>query len=122
MTGEFSVFDYPRQILHVPITAGETNQSTGAWQPPSTPISAVIAGDIQDLTYRDLQRLPEGEYAIGDRKIFTTVSLTEGDLLQVTEDNGSVSEWSVKTLEKSTHILPKFGVSPRKAYLLKRRV
>ena len=122
MTGEFSVFDYPRQILHVPVSMGETNQTTGAWEPESQLAAATITGDIQDLTARDIQRLPEGEFHIGDRRIFTTAVLADGDLVQVTEDTGSISEWTVKTLERATHILPKFGVSPRKVYLLKRRV
>lgn len=118
----FSVLNFPRQIVHVPQTAGETNQSTGAWTAATQAATAVITGDVQDLTARDLQRLPEGEYQIGDRRIFTASALNDGDILQVTEDTGSVTEWTVKTLERSTHILPKFGVSTRKTYLLKRRV
>lgn len=107
--------------MHVPIAAGETNQETGVWIPPADPVPAIITGDIQDLTYRDLQRLPEGEYTIGDRRIFTAAALCEGDILQITEDDATVSEWTVKTMEKSTHLLQKFGMSPRKSYLLKRR-
>lgn len=117
----FSVFDYPYQILHVPKTAGETNQTTGTWDPGSESTAVAIKGNLQDITVRELQRLPEGEYAIGDRKISTSTFLTEGDVLRVTEPNGTVSSWYVKAKERTSYILPKFGMPLRHVYLLKRR-
>jgi hypothetical protein len=117
----FSVFDYPGQIVHVPFSDGVTNQLTGMWTAPEAPVTATLTGDLQDLTYQDLQKMPEGEYAIGDRRIFTAAALCTGDVLQVTEADGSVSEWTVKALEKTTHIMPKFGLPSRNVYLLKRR-
>ena len=118
----FQVFDYPRQIMHVPITAGSTNQTTGVWQPPATPVSVAITGGLRDLTFQDLQQLPEGKFSIGDRRIITTVPLAEEDLLQVTESDGSVTVWIVKTIERTSYVMPKFGFPQRTAYLLKRHV
>lgn len=117
----FSVFDFPGQILHVPQVAGETNQSTGAWTPASQPSAVAITGSIQDITAKDLQRLPEGEYEIGDRKFSTGASLNAGDLLQITEPDATVTEWTVKERERTSYFLPKFGMPLRHVYLLKRR-
>jgi len=118
----FTVFDSPRSIVHVPQSVGHTSQSTGAWVPGSATTAVAITGDIQDLTYRDLQRLPEGEYTIGDRRIFTAAVLVPDDTLQITEDDGTVTRWQVKTLEKTSHLLAaQCGIS-RRSYLLKRRV
>jgi hypothetical protein len=116
----FSFFNTSRQIMHVPITAGETSQSSGTWQPPAVPVPVAITGDIQDITAKDLQRLPEGEYEIGDCRIITGAILNDGDQLRVTEEDGSVSTWSVKTLEKKTRIMQRLGIAPRRVYLLKR--
>lgn len=118
----FAVFDYPRQIMHVPITVGSTNQSTGVWQPPGIPTPAAITGDLQDIKLQDLQRLPEGIVTLGDRRIITTFALSEGDLLQVTESDSSVSVWIVNTVERASYVMPKFGFPQRTAYLLKRHV
>jgi len=117
----FSVFDYPRSIVHVPKSAGSTNQATGVWVPGTTPVPVPITGDIQDLTYRDLQRLPEGEYTIGDRRIFTSAALDPDDTLQVTEDDGTVSSWQVKTLERKSHLLETMAGVTRRSYLLLKR-
>lgn len=117
----FSVFNDPRQILHVPQVAGETNQTSGTWQAATQPVSVPIKGDIQEITARELQRLPEGEYEIGDCRFFTSAVLADGDLLQVTEGDGSVTVWTVNTLEKKLRFMPKFGIPSRRAYLLKRR-
>jgi len=121
MSDIFSVFDFPGQILHVPQVAGETNQSTGTWTAPATPASIPIKGSIQDITAEDLQYLPEGEYVFGDRKISTAAVLSDGDILQVTEPGGAVSTWTVKTRERTSYFLPKFGMPLRHVYLLKRR-
>jgi len=119
----FSILDYPWQIMHVPITAGETNQSTGTWTPPATPPDPTsITGSIQDITAKDLERLPEGEYEIGDRRFSTSVALNKGDILQVTEFDASVSNWYVKTRERTSYVMQKVGLPLRHTYLLKRQV
>jgi len=117
----FSIFNFPRSIVHVPKSVGSTSQSTGTWVPGSSTTSVPIAGDIQDLTYKDLQRLPEGEYTIGDRRIFTAAVLDPDDTLQVTEDDGAVSSWQVKTLERKGHMIEAMTGMTRRSYLLKRR-
>ncbi len=121
MSDVFSVFDFPGQIMHVPQVAGNTSQSTGAWQPGSQGTSVAIKGNVQDLTVKDLQRLPEGEYELGDRRISTSAILGVGDILEVTETDGIVTKWTVKARERTSYILPKFGMPLRHVYLLKRR-
>lgn len=117
----FSVFDFPGQILHVPQVAGGTSQTTGTWQPGSQQTPVAIKGNVQDLTVRDLQRLPEGVYELGDRKISTSAVLNVDDILQITEPDSVISEWTVKARERTSYILPKFGMPMRHVYLLKRR-
>jgi len=117
----FSVFDFPGQILHVPVTPGGTNQSTGAWGSPAAVTPVPVTGGISDITARDLQRLPEGEYELGDRRFSTGATLTPGDILQVTEPDATVTEWTVKARERTSYIMPKFGMPLRHVYLLKRR-
>lgn len=121
MSDVFSVFDFPGQILHVPQVAGGTSQSTGTWQPGSQQTPVAIKGNVQDLTVKDLQRLPEGEYELGDRRISTSAVLGVGDILEVTETDNSVTKWTVKARERTSYILPKFGMPLRHVYLLKRR-
>ena len=118
----FSILDYPWQIMHVPTTAGGTNQTTGAWTPPATAASVAITGSIQDISVKDLQRLPEGEYEIGDRRFSSSVALNDGDILQVTEFDATVSNWYVKTRERTSYVMQKVGLPLRHTYLLKRRV
>jgi len=116
---EFSVFDYPHQVLHLQVTEGHTDQATGEWVAGST-VETAITGHLQDLTYKDLQRMPEGEYEIGDRRIITDADLESGDLIRVTEPDDTVTEWRVKTRERRAHILAAHDIE-RTSYLLKRR-
>jgi len=122
MDDVFSILDYPWQIMHVPITPGETNQSTGAWTPPATVASVAITGSLQDISVKDMQRLPEGEYEIGDRRFSTLVALNDGDVLQVTEFDATVSNWYVKTRERTSYVMHSVGLPLRHTYLLKRKV
>ncbi len=119
-TTEFDVFDHPHQITHVAVTEGHTDQETGAWVPGTT-TSTAIAGSLEDLTLRDLQRLPEGEYTLGDRRIHTGAHLTPGDHLEVVEPGGTLSRWIVRALEKQTSFLAQYGID-RRTYLLKRLI
>lgn len=118
-TDPFDVFDHPFAIVHVAVTEGHTDQETGAWVPGTT-TSTPIAGSLEDLTLRDLQRLPEGEYTLGDRRIHTSARLTPGDQLEVVEP-GTTSRWTVRTLERQTSFLAHHGID-RRTYLLKRRI
>lgn len=102
-TDPFDVFDHPYQITHVAVTEGHTYQETGAWVPGET-TSTPITGNLEDLTLEDLQRLPEGEYTLGDRRIHTGAHLVPGDRLEVLEPDGTTSRWTVRALEfQSTH-------------------
>jgi len=119
-TTEFDVFDHPHPITHVAVTEGHTDQETGAWVPGTT-TTAPIAGSLEDLTLRDLQSLPEGEYTLGDRRIHTGARLTPGDQLEVLEPDGTTTRWTVRALEKQTSFLAHYDID-RRTYLLKRRI
>jgi hypothetical protein len=62
----FSVFDYPRQILHIPASPGHTDQDTGSWV-PGGPKHRSPSRAISRTSRTGPSALPEGEYAIGDR-------------------------------------------------------
>ena len=67
------------------------------------------------------QRLPEGEYTLGDRRIHTGARLVPGDRLEVVEPDGTTSRWTVRALEKQTSFLVHYGID-RRTYLLKRLI
>lgn len=119
-TDPFDVFDHPHPITRVAVTEGHTDQETGEWVPGTT-ASTAIAGSLEDLTLRDLQRLPEGEYTLGDRRIHTGARLVPGDRLEVVEPDGTPSRWAVRALEKQTSFLVHHGID-RRTYLLKRLI
>ncbi len=119
-TDPFDVFNHPHQIAHVSVTEGHTDQETGEWVPGTTATTA-IAGSLEDLTLKDLQRLPEGEYTLGDRRIHTGAHLAPGDRLEVLEPDGTTSRWAVRALERQTSFLAHYGID-RRTYLLKRRI
>jgi len=112
-----SDFDYPYKIELVRVTEGYTDQSTGEWVEGHEEV-VEVTGHLQEITAKELQRLPEGEYSIGDRRLYTDVDAEVGDVIRITEPDGSVTEWIIKAIEKNYHLLSKYGIS-RKAYLLK---
>ena len=119
-TTEFDIFNHPLPITLVAVTEGHTDQETGEWIPGTT-ASTAIAGSLEDLTLRDLQRLPEGEYTLGDRRIHTGARLVPGDRLEVVEPDGTTSRWAVRAIEKQTSFLAHHGID-RRTYLLKRLI
>lgn len=114
----FDDFDYPYPIQLVRITEGYTDQQTGDYVPGSETVIE-IRGHLQEITAKELQRLPEGEYSIGDRKLYTDADAEIGDVIKITEPDGSITEWIVKAVEKNYHQLSKLGIS-RRSLLLKR--
>lgn len=119
-TDPFSVFDYPQQILWIPITPGYTEQDTGRLHPREEGTPVAITGDLKDITARDLQRLPEGLYELGDRRLTTTQALSPGDLLDITElDGATITRWTIKQQESSTPLLSSVGGILRRTYALK---
>ncbi|MDD4255345.1 MAG: hypothetical protein PHP59_08220 [Methanofollis sp.] len=119
-TDPFSVFDYPQQILWIPITPGYTEQDTGRLHPRGEGPPVAICGDLKDITARDLQRLPEGLYEIGDRRFTTTQLLSPGDFLDITElDGATVTRWTInKQQESSTPLLSSSAGILRRTYAL----
>lgn len=111
--------DYPYSIELVKITEGYTDQGTGEYV-PGTESVIEISGHVQDITAKMLQSFPQGEYSIGDRKIYTDADVEVGDVIRITEGDGSVSEWIVKDFERDYNVLSKHDVV-RKSFLLKRK-
>jgi len=109
-----SEFDWKYPISHISVTEGHTDQETGEWV-AGTETSAAIAGNIEDITLRDLKQYPEGLVDAGDRRIFTSATLSPGDRLQVTEPGGNITVWEVKTQEEKYQLIDE----GRAAYLLK---
>jgi len=112
-------FDYPRTIERIRVTRGYTDQTTGDYV-PSTESTITIKGHVQDLSARELQQLPEGEYSIGDKKLYTSDDVIVGDRIKLTEPDGTVSEWEVRAQQKEYNILSMLG--SRKSFLLKRKL
>ena len=110
-------FDYQYTVQLVKVTAGYTDQQTGDYIPGSETVTE-IKGHLQEITTKELQRLPEGEYSIGDRRLYTDADAEVGDVIRITEPDGSITEWVVKAIEKNYHHLSKLGIS-RKSILLK---
>jgi len=112
-----SDFDYLYKIELIRITEGYTDQTTGEWVEGNEEV-VEITGHLQEITAKELQRLPEGEYSVGDRKFYTDADVKVGDVIRITEPDGSVTEWEVKAIEKNYHQLSKLGIK-RKSLLLK---
>jgi hypothetical protein len=112
-------FDYPYTIQLVKIAEGYTNQSTGEYIPGSETVTE-IKGHIQDITAKLLQQLPEGEYSIGDRRLYTDADIKPGDIVRITEPDNSVTEWIVKEQERNYNFLSKHQIT-RRVFLLKRK-
>ena len=114
-------FDWPHNIKLVSITAGGTNQSTGDYDAPGE-VETDIKAHIIDLSIKDLQRMPEGMYAIGDRRIICDkiYGVTPIDNIKITEADSSVTDWEVKEREKSYAMIGKFAGEDRESFLLKK--
>ena len=112
-----SDLDYPFTIQLVRITEGYTDQLTGEWIPRTEQITE-IKGHLQEITARELSYLPEGEYEIGDRKLYTSEDLEVGDVVKITEPDGSITEWTVKAVESKHSVLERYRIK-RRVYLLK---
>jgi|Deesub1362A_J573_1020465.scaffolds.fasta_scaffold00761_7 hypothetical protein len=112
-----SDLDYQHTIQLVKVTSGYTDQQTGDYIPGSENV-VEIKGHLQEITAKELQRLPEGEYEIGDRRLYTDADVEIGDIIKVTESDGSTTDWVVKAIERKYHQLSKLEIS-RKSLLLK---
>lgn len=112
-----SEFDYPYTLKRVAVTEGATNQSTGVFTAGSEAITT-ITGHLQEITAKELQRLPEGEYEIGDKKLFTPSDIDEGDTIRITAADTTTTDWTVRAIENNYHLLSKYGIQ-RHSYHLK---
>ena len=115
-----SDLDYPYSIQLVRVTEGYTDQTTGEFVPASES-SEQIKGHLQEITAKELQRLPEGEYSLGDRRLFTDAEADIGDIVRITEPDGSATEWVIKAVERKYSLISKHSGISRRAYHLKRK-
>lgn len=116
-TDDFSEFDYPYPILAVCTMPGYTDED-GRRVPTRVASSAAVAGDLQDVSAREILRAPEGMYLSGDRRFSTCTLLVEDSLLKITEPNGDVTSWMIVGCESAAHTLF-FPV--RYTYLIRRQ-
>jgi hypothetical protein len=117
----FDSFDWPYNIEHISITPGYTDQN-GDYVPPVT-VSNTIQGHVSDITLKQLQRLPEGVYAPGDRRLVVDKShgIKVGDEIRITESDSTVTKWHVQEKEKSYSIAGKYSGQERESFLLIRK-
>jgi hypothetical protein len=115
-----SDLDYPYSIQLVRITEGYSDQSTGEFV-AGNESTQDIKGHLQEITAKELQRLPEGEYSIGDRRLYTDAEADIGDIVKITEPDGSITEWIIKAVERKYSLISKHSGISRRAYLLKRK-
>lgn len=83
-----------------------------------------IKGHVSDISLKELQRLPEGVYSPGDRRLVADASygVKAGDEVKITEADGSVSRWQVTEEERTYAVLEKYTGRGRRSFLLKRKI
>jgi hypothetical protein len=115
--------DWSYAIQLVRITPGSTSQADGSYTPPSE-ATVPIRGHVSDLSLRELQRLPEGVYSPGDRRLVTDAfyGVKAGDEVQITEADSTVTRWRVQEEERTYALLERYAGLGRRSFLLKRKI
>lgn len=115
-------FDWPYTIKLLSVTPGGTTQSTGEYEPP-VEAETEIKGHVIDLSIKELDRMPEGIYSIGDRRLICdkTYGVKPNDSIKITEADATETHWEVKEQEKSYGVMTKFTGENRASFLLKKK-
>lgn len=114
----FEEFDYPRPMILIGITPA-AKDATGAFVAGSETRTA-INGHKKDVTLRDLNFDKTGILDLGDCILSTSAPLKNGDRIEITEKDGSVSLWLVKTKIADLPLLEREGIT-RAQWQLKRQ-
>lgn len=116
----FEIFDYPRLIQKITIIEESVNQTTGVITPASEASPVSITGHVSDLTQQELSTLDAALVEQGVRKFATGGSISPGDVIRITEEDSSITDWKVEQLMYEAPLIAKYTGEARKTYLLKR--
>lgn len=115
-------FDWAFTITLISVTPGGTSQSTGTYTAPGA-AETTIKGHVIDLSIKELDRMPEGIYSIGDRRLICDkiYGVKPNDHIKITEADASETRWEVKEQEKSYGVMTKLTKENRASFLLKKK-
>lgn len=105
--------------------ASEHKRRGHFWKLSITPtIMRSIKGHVSDIFLKELQRLPEGVYSPGDRRLvaYTSHGVKPGGEVKVTEADGTVTRWQVTEEEWTYAVLEKYTGRGKRSFLLKRKI
>ncbi|WP_048180638.1 hypothetical protein [Methanosarcina siciliae] len=115
----FEIFDYPRLIQKITIIEESVNQTTGEITPASEAEPVTISGHVSDLTQQELSALDTALVEQGVRKFATSDGIDLGDMVRITEEDSSITDWKVEHLMYEAALIAKYTGEARKTYLLK---
>lgn len=120
----FDAMDWPHTVSKVIVTAGYSNQTTGAWVPETT-VTTVIDAHISDLSIEELRYIDPGIVERGARKLAckASVVLNPGDRVEIYEDvtGAIITEWLVESHLNQSGLMNKHAGIDRNSYLLSLR-
>ena len=84
----FPGFMTKSKMYKIQVVPGSTNQEDGEWSPP-VETELEITGAIQNISLKDIQRMPEGKFTSGDRKLTSLryYHISVGDKIRVMDDD-----------------------------------
>ncbi len=121
-SGVFDVFNWPYSIVKCTVTAGYTDQTTGAWVAEST-VETAISAHISDISIKELQYFEPAIVAKGIRNLScnSSVGLLPLDFVRITELSGETTEWIVHAKKLSTGLLARHAGISRESFVLRRK-
>ena len=120
----FDAMDWPYTVSKVIVTAGYSNQTTGAWVPETT-VPTVIDAHVSDLSIEELRYIDPGIVERGARKLAckASVVLNPGDRIEIYEDDSGaiITVWLVESHLNQSGLMNKHAGIDRNSYLLSLR-